>query len=137
MGVASSRSCDLDRLRPDAGRLVFSDSYQVIFQCTLSQSREYPFRGFRPGSDTIGTVQPQKIHGTLKFHLAAQLICVFIPLCAKAGLLMTCLIIRVEPSYDWLFVASTGVYLLDFFCSGIQFFFTGESLSLLYLLVIS
>ena len=33
----------------------------------------------------------------------------------------------------WLFVGPTGVYLLDFFCSGIQFLFTVESLSLLYL----
>ena len=29
-------------------------------------------------------------------------------------------------------VRPTGVYLLDFFCSGIQFFCTVESLSLLY-----
>ena len=36
----------------------------------------------------------------------------------------------------WLFVGPTGVYLLDFFSSGIQFF-TVESLSLLYLLFIS
>ena len=34
-------------------------------------------------------------------------------------------------------VRSTEVYLLDFFCSCIQFFFTVESLSLLYLLFIS
>ena len=34
------------------------------------------------------------------------------------------------------FVGPTGVYLLDLFCSGIQFFFTVESLSLLYLLFI-
>ena len=32
----------------------------------------------------------------------------------------------------WLFVGPTGAYLLDFFCSGIQFLFTVESLSLLY-----
>ena len=31
----------------------------------------------------------------------------------------------------WLFVRPTGVYLLDFFCSGIRF--TVESLSLIYL----
>ena len=30
----------------------------------------------------------------------------------------------------WLFVGSTGVYLLDFFCSGIQFYLL--SLSLLF-----
>ena len=35
----------------------------------------------------------------------------------------------------WLFVGPTGVDLLDFFCSGIQVFFTVESLSMLYLLV--
>ena len=82
MGVASSRSCDLDRLSPDVGRLVFSVSYQVIFQCTLSQSREYPFRGFRQGSDTIGTVQPQKIHGTLKFSIScAADLCLYSPMC--------------------------------------------------------
>ena len=60
-----------------------------------------PFGGFRPGTDTIGTVQSQKIHGTLKFQLAAQLICVFISQYAKAGFLMMCPIIRVEPSYDF------------------------------------
>ena len=37
----------------------------------------------------------------------------------------------------WLFVGPSGVYLLDFFCSGIQFELTVEFLSLLYLLVIS
>ena len=34
----------------------------------------------------------------------------------------------------WLFVGPTGVYLLDFFCSGSSVLFTVESLSLLYLL---
>ena len=33
----------------------------------------------------------------------------------------------------WLFVGSTGVYLLDFFCCGSSVLFTVESLSLLYL----
>ena len=33
----------------------------------------------------------------------------------------------------WLFVGPTGVYLLDFFCSGIQFYYIVESLSLLHL----
>ena len=37
----------------------------------------------------------------------------------------------------WLFVGPTGVYLLDFFCSGIQFNLLLSNLSLLYLLVIS
>ena len=36
----------------------------------------------------------------------------------------------------WLFVGPTGVYLLDFFCSGSSVLFTVESLSLLYLLFI-
>ena len=36
----------------------------------------------------------------------------------------------------WLFVRPTGVYLLDYFCSGIQFYLL-LSFSLLYLLVIS
>ena len=36
-----------------------------------------------------------------------------------------------------LFVGPTGVYLLDFFCSGSSILFTVESLSLLYLLFIS
>ena len=35
----------------------------------------------------------------------------------------------------WLFVRSTGVYLLDFFCSGSSVLFTVESLFLLYLLL--
>ena len=33
----------------------------------------------------------------------------------------------------WLFLGHTGVYLLDFFCSGIQFLCTVESLSLPFL----
>ena len=37
----------------------------------------------------------------------------------------------------WLFVGPTGVYLLDFFCSGSSVLFTVESLSSLDLLVIS
>ena len=36
----------------------------------------------------------------------------------------------------WLFVGPTGVYLLDFFLLWYSGFFTVESLSLLYLLVI-
>ena len=36
-----------------------------------------------------------------------------------------------------LFVGPTGVYLSDFFCSGSLVLFTVESLSLLYLLVLS
>ena len=37
----------------------------------------------------------------------------------------------------WMFVGTTGVYLFDFFCSGISVLFTVESLSLLKLLFIS
>ena len=101
MGVASSRSCDLDRLSPDARRPVFSVSLQVLFQCTLSHSRENLLGVSVQVLTQSGLYSHRNIHGTLKFQLAAQLICVFISQYAKAGFLMMCPIIRVEPSYDF------------------------------------